>query len=532
MGSDKGRGNELPVHKVNISTFLMAKYEVTVKEYGQFIKATGYVPVGEHGDTCMTWDRKSADNSYGITGAKGTWENNFIAQSDFHPVLCINTVDIKAYINWLSSETGKKYRLPSESEWEYAARAGTSSKYFFGEAESDLCRYGNVFDQTGQKVFKQKFDLDGVYAQCDDKAEYTTVVGMYQPNAYGLYDTIGNVGEIVADCEHLTYKGAPTDGSAWTTECDPFGPSSKMQIHRGRAYGQWSEPSSLGSSSRGHIGLDLRSSLGEGFRLARDISDEEPINQSTSTITFAKALLNAQKAETLRRQSLAPFPDKPKGLTIQRNLENGEYSLFWRKDSNQKLTTYNVYKTETIGGRYNLIAQGLNQAFHEDKTQHNRKHHYVITAVIDGNESIYSAHVSTEDVIKSTNAVIEAEDFNHMEGLLVGNITAEEEVAVSLNLTGMGGINKGNWAEYLVNVQSNGFYTLNYSVASAEGSEGFELLFNDNVKGRFTIPNTSGWRKWQTASGKKFYLEAGQYKVRIKAIASGWKLNWFIFIMS
>ncbi|WP_197411266.1 SUMF1/EgtB/PvdO family nonheme iron enzyme [Colwellia sp. TT2012] len=532
MGSDNGNANELPVHKVNIPSFQMAKYEVTVREYGQFIKATGYAPVGEYADSCMTWERKTENNSYGITGAKGGWNDTFIAQNDFHPVLCVNTIDIQAYIDWLSTETGEKYRLPSESEWEYAARAGTTAKYFFGDDEAELCRYGNVFDQTGQMAFKQKYSLDGTYAQCDDKAEYTTVVGMYQPNPYGLYDTLGNVGEILADCEHKTYQGAPSDGSAWTSECDSFGPNSKMQIHRGRAYGQWSEPSSLSSSSRGHIGLDLRSSLGEGFRLALDAADNKQVKQPISTIKFSKSLAIAQEQEALRRIKLTPFPTAPIGLTLNNEMNNGTHRLSWHANSEPVVTGYNIYRSETVGGKYSLLAANINTLQYTDTTLHTRKHSYVIAATNSDKTSLYSQPVTTADMVKNISLTIQAEDFNFMQGMAVGTIADKEDTGGGLNLTGDGGINKGNWTDYLINVESSGFYKLNYRIASADGSDGFELLLNDKVRATFAVPITGGWRKWQTASGEKMYIEAGQYKVRIKAIASGWKLNWFSFVES
>jgi len=533
MGSSKGSANQQPVHNVAIAAFQMAKYEVTVKEYAQFIKATGYKPPGEHGGKCMVWKRKTAEkNSYGIALEKGTWDDNFIKQNDFHPVLCVSSEDAQAYIDWLVVETGKKYRLPSESEWEYTARAGTNSIYFFGEDEAELCRYGNVFDQTGQMAFKQEFALEGIYAQCNDKAEFTSVVGMYLPNAYGLYDIIGNVGEILADCEHKTYQGAPSDGTAWTNECALNAESNKMMMRRGGAYGQWSNPSSLVSTYRSHIGPDLRSSLGEGFRLALDISDKKSIKQPKSTVKFAKSLAIAQKKEALRRNTLTPFPDKPTGLTLQHNVTTNEYQLSWQASSKQETAKYNVYKSETIGGKYDLIAQDISQLQFIDTSRHIRKHSYVVTALNAGKESLYSEKVLTSDVIKNSLDIVQAEDFNMMKNVTIGTITDKENIGGGLNLTGANGINKGDWTEYLIHVATSGFYKLDYQIASADGSNGFELLLNDNVRASLAVPATGGFREWKIASGEKIYIESGQYKVRINAIASGWKLNWFRFVAS
>ena len=139
MGSNKGKENEKPIHSVSIDAFYAGKYEVTVREFRQFINATGFKRTDPGGDACWNWDSKEY-----IKPSKGNWDNAFNAPSDFHPVMCITVDQAKAYIEWLKDETGKPYRLLTESEWEYAARANSKGKYFFGESPDNLCEYGNV----------------------------------------------------------------------------------------------------------------------------------------------------------------------------------------------------------------------------------------------------------------------------------------------------------------------------------------------------------------------------------------------------
>jgi formylglycine-generating enzyme required for sulfatase activity len=114
-----------PIHNVNISAFSLGKYEVTVKEFRQFIEATEY----EMPSQCI--HQLNGWFNYGATA--GSWDNNSLTTSDFQPVNCIGWKAANAYTLWLAKETGQPYRLPSESEWEYAAKAGTETKFYFGD---------------------------------------------------------------------------------------------------------------------------------------------------------------------------------------------------------------------------------------------------------------------------------------------------------------------------------------------------------------------------------------------------------------
>ena len=194
--------DEKPVHDVRIpQPFALSKFEVTRGDFSRFVEATGY----STGNSCRTYEGGSWEVRSGRS-----WRSPAFQQTDAHPVVCVNWQDAKAYIAWLSRETGEVYRLASESEWEYAARAGSVTKYAFGNDESRLCRHGNHADASTSFSNRHTGCSDGV-------GERTAVVGSYEINAFGLHDMHGNVWEWVEDCWNDSYYGAPTQGEAWTS---------------------------------------------------------------------------------------------------------------------------------------------------------------------------------------------------------------------------------------------------------------------------------------------------------------------------
>ena len=197
MGSERFRWAG-PVHRVTIARpFAVGVYEVTRGEYGRFVSETGHAS----GDSCHVWqgswtERPGKDwrePGFSLPSiARRYWHR----QTDADPVVCVNWDDAKAYVRWLSRKTGKEYRLLSESEWEYVARAGTRTRYWWGD-EIGRNRT-NCYDTV-----------------CGDSYNYTAPVGSFSANAFGLHDVFGNVSEWVEDCGNDSYHGAPMDGSAW-----------------------------------------------------------------------------------------------------------------------------------------------------------------------------------------------------------------------------------------------------------------------------------------------------------------------------
>jgi len=201
-GDEADRPEEKPAHKVTIKPFALMTKEVTRDQFAAFAKATGR----DGGGGCFKAD-----------GGEGKWDDNAdymkpgIEQQGNHPVVCVSDHDAEEYAAWLSQKTGKRYRLPSEAEWEYAARAGKKTSWPWGNGEEDTgCKVVNAMDSSGHK----KYPINEAM-KCDDNFAMTAPVGSFPPNNFGLYDMLGNVWEVVSDCWHATYKGAPADGSSW-----------------------------------------------------------------------------------------------------------------------------------------------------------------------------------------------------------------------------------------------------------------------------------------------------------------------------
>jgi formylglycine-generating enzyme required for sulfatase activity len=248
--SQVGRGSdESPQRVVAIAyTLAVGKYPVTRGEFAAFVEDTGR-KLGP----CEHWDGRAFRLEEGIY-----WSNTF-RQTGRHPAVCVNWDDSQAYVQWLSRKTGKRYRLLSEAEWEYAARAGTTTAWYWGNSEVGQCRYANGADLSAKAQGVIAPDFIG----CDDNYAHTSPVGSFRPNEFGLYDMAGNVGEWVEDCYQDSYREAPTDGSAVETCMPKF---HKARVMRG---GAWNAiPAWLRSASRDVEEPSLRSDS-FGFRVAR-----------------------------------------------------------------------------------------------------------------------------------------------------------------------------------------------------------------------------------------------------------------------
>lgn len=248
--------NERPIRNVRIAQpFAVGVYEVTVAEFGRFVDETGH----STGSFCRTF---AAGEWGSIWNPKDglTWRNAFLGQNGSHPVACVSWDDARAYADWLSRRTGKRYRLLSEAEWEYAARAGTSSWRYWGDDESDQCAYANGADQSAHREYP---GWSWSMASCDDGHARAAPVGSYRANPWGLHDVLGNVWEWVQDCNQQSYQGAPVDGSAWE-----HGDCSR----RGLRGGSWgSSPWYLRSVDRNQVGTGNRNVI-SGFRVARTLA--------------------------------------------------------------------------------------------------------------------------------------------------------------------------------------------------------------------------------------------------------------------
>ena len=220
MGDLAGAGgnDERPVHEVTIAVpFAVGKYKVTFAEWDACVAGGG----------CT---HRPDDRGWG----RGT-----------RPVIKVSWEDAQEYVRWLSRKTGKSYRLLSEAEWEYVARAGSTTKYPWGD-----------------DIGTNKANCNGCGSQWDNKR--TAPVGSFEPNAFGLFDTAGNVWEWVKDCWNENYNGAPGDGSAWTS-----GDCNRRVVRGGSWYGN---PRGIRSANRSGLDTGVRGSyFSFGFRVARTL---------------------------------------------------------------------------------------------------------------------------------------------------------------------------------------------------------------------------------------------------------------------
>ena len=183
--------------------FAMSRFEVTRAQFAAFVRHTGHEAAG-----CRIWSER---DQWRVDWALD-WREPGFAQTDAHPVSCINWYDARAYTDWLSKRTGRRYRLPSEAEWEYAARAGSQPARYWGEDANGGCIYANSADRSLKDDFP-----NWTIANCADGHVFTAPVGERLPNAFGLHDMLGNVWEWVEDCWDEDYRQAPAGQAASVT---------------------------------------------------------------------------------------------------------------------------------------------------------------------------------------------------------------------------------------------------------------------------------------------------------------------------
>lgn len=238
--------------------FAMSLNEITVGEFRRFVDATGYRSRAERRGFSMAYDERSGNF---VRRSGVDWRSDFAgapAAANL-PVVHVSARDAQAYVDWLSEVSGERYRLPSEAEFEYALRAGGSSRYPWGDGEP-TGRAGNL--TGGKDRSPGGRGWSNAFRDYGDGHWGPAPVGSFTPNAFGLHDLEGNVSEWVADCWHDSYRRAPSTATAWVN------PGCRMQVVRGGAWA--SSPPQTRSSWRAPSPVD-NTNARVGFRVARDI---------------------------------------------------------------------------------------------------------------------------------------------------------------------------------------------------------------------------------------------------------------------
>ena len=232
--------DEAPQHKVSLRSFALGKYDVTRREYAAFVRETGYRSDGGCYDNGGPPSPKRVDAS---------WKNPGFKQTDNDPVICVSWDDAQAYVSWFNRKLQRSgsasgdapYRLPTESEWEYAARAGTTTRFWWGDDESAAAAHAWYKENSGGQ---------------------THPVGLKPANRFGLYDMAGNVWQWTQDCYAESYAAAPNNGTAaeMGNQC--------LRVDRG---GSWHYPTwLLRPATRERNPADFRDGV-MGFRVARTL---------------------------------------------------------------------------------------------------------------------------------------------------------------------------------------------------------------------------------------------------------------------
>jgi formylglycine-generating enzyme required for sulfatase activity len=234
--------------------FALGRHEVTRRQFAIFIAKSGHEPRAG----CRTWD--PGLGRFSENPLRG-WRDPATpaAPADEHPVTCVSFADAQAYVQWLTRETGARYRLPSEAEWEYAARAGSSALRPWGDDAGAGCDQANTYDLTAVVALQ----LGWANAGCRDGYADVAPAGQLAANAFGLHDLIGNVREWVQDCATASYVGRPHDARAW----EWLG-GCRQRVQRG---GSWlSPPGEARSAARFAAAAEERAD-DAGFRVAMDL---------------------------------------------------------------------------------------------------------------------------------------------------------------------------------------------------------------------------------------------------------------------
>lgn len=248
--ADAFRARSEPQRIVAVAAFAIGAYEVTRMQFRRFVDATGH-----RADGCFVWSGQAFSAQ-----PERSWQHPGFPQDDDHPAVCVSWDDAQAYVRWLSARTGVRYRLPSEAEWEYAARAGNRSIRFWGDDPALACRFANGADRS--TATQAPGAVEGSVHPCDDGYVHTAPVGRFAANAFGIHDALGNAAEWTQDCWRPDYRGARADAAPMASgDCT-------MRVVRG---GAWDEgPAGLRVAYRVGSPTTVRV-YGRGFRVAHDI---------------------------------------------------------------------------------------------------------------------------------------------------------------------------------------------------------------------------------------------------------------------
>jgi len=501
MGSDRGASDEQPVREVHIQAFQLGKYEVTFAEFKKFADDTDF-------------DMDNICYQYVLGGPNrkvfGSWDNNIYNLGDYHPVVCVTVDTAKDYAAWLSDKTGKNYRLPTEAEWEYAARAGTNTKFHFGTEKdaNKACQFGNFSDWYAADKSSEIYEGANVIdiEKCSDNEALSSMVGLYEPNQFGVYDMLGNVQEYLQDCYQNSYDGAPIDGSAVIVE------ECKEIVVRGGSW-HW-----FPYSSSQRYALPIKENIGalEGFRLVLDTNGESK-PASTGTKSFVEALIKAQKSTIAAHKKNAKYPSVPEGLKVlSRSTE--QIKLRWQTNPEQWVTGYKVYRQDPLTNETINISGVVKMTQFIDKKPLSHNARYFVVAINNQTESQPSNSVDSNfETVHLLPALVQGEAYTFADKpeLRLSGIEPEDD-KLYLSLY-------DRYVEYIVQSPQLQTYSIEARVFHSGGEQELKIWLGDRLLAKKTI---EGKRGWKTLAGIEISLPRGKSVLRMKAKNDLFGINW------
>lgn len=526
MGESGGGKENSPAHPVTVDTFQLGKYMVTLAEFRKFAKDTGYT----RDSTCNDY----IDNE-GLRGpthiGSGHWEQHRYSYSEYQPAVCISWQDANAYATWLATKTGINYRLPTEQEWEYAAKANTTSRYFWGDDPNltQACKYGNFADYTGEHENNQTYGLSNKgwigHVNCDDGEAYTAIVGLYRPNPFGLHDIVGNAAHYLNSCYSDEGYQVNIEETENVEQCE-------FTVHRG---GTWHYPAQPHSTRDRFKREGWNVGTGIGIRLA--ISGDKGYRDETTTAFEAK-LKQAQTKRFQSRSKLLSAPDKPYLVKATDN----KYQLNWQPSKDKRVTGYDIYQS-------NSALSHFFSGFYQ-------KHYKKIMSVSNG---VYSVTVSLPLGGGSFKIVAKAGEHSSLATSAAVADTPSTRVAIPGKLemhkaTEFSNIplyyfpaeedkpegsivfktNKSSDKQFVaitfdVDVKKSAWYQLNYRASSFFKGEFFRVWQGDSLVGTIDYdPEIDD----KTSSRHKVYLTQGAHKLQFSVQREGfdrWGIRWLAF---
>ena len=428
-------------------------------------------------------------------------------------MVCVTRTDAINYANWLSEQTGKHYRLPTEAEWEYTLRAGTNTRFFYGDelVSAEACKYANLSDLHANNMTEKLYGApyhNYTIQPCNDNEVLLSTVGLYEPNPFGVYDMLGNVVERLADCYENTYEGAPTDGSARTAEnCQSY-------VARGGSW-HWE---AYRSSHRMEMGDDFLAAL-EGFRLVLDTDGKAQPSQP-GTASFLKGLAKAQKKAKKAHKKTAAYPSTPQGLRVV-SADNKQVSIRWNDNDEKFVTGYRVVRQDPVNNQQKVLAKSVKKTHFIDKSPLATNARYFVVALNGKNESLSSDIVDSEvPIVHVLPTRVQGEAFSNTTGASVYNSGYEPEgdkIITALDEQS---------ATYTIQANKDGKYVLNARVFHSGVDQSFELWLGDQ---KLATPSLTGERGWKTVENIEVSLPQGTHSLTVKGQAQQFTVNWLEF---